>query len=264
MIRDRREVAAPFDKLSNFRDVGGLQTVNGQTFKSGMLFRSDELSRATARDLARLQALDLKLICDLRSPQEGRMRQSRRLREGSIQIAHIPLHAQATQDGSRRKLLGFLFGKSGGEQFRAFSRDYYHHIAFEQTSRIRELITLLAKEGNLPALIHCTAGKDRTGFVAAVIQLLVGVPHEVVMAEYLRTNDSFAPRLEKAIKVMRVVTLFQVSPERMRLILMAHPEFLAEVRDRIFAEHGSIEGYLRDACEIDRDTLQRLKAHLLG
>jgi protein-tyrosine phosphatase len=84
------------------------------------------------------------------------------------------------------------------------------------------------------------------------------------MEDYLRTNNYFGPRLEKLIKVMRVVTLPQVSPERMRLILMAHPEFLNEVHDTIVKRYGAVETYLREACGIDRDTLKKLKDRLLA
>ncbi|WP_225410765.1 tyrosine-protein phosphatase [Stigmatella hybrida] len=256
-------VVHPFQRLSNFRDVGGLKTADGRTLRTGVLFRSDELSRLNAEDWVKLRGLGIQLICDLRSPGE---RQKRRLRlpDESIRVVNIPLHEQATQDGSRRKLLGFLFGKTGGERFREFSRAYYHHIAFEQTARIREVFTLLAEEQNLPAVIHCTAGKDRTGFLAALIQWLAGVRYEEVMEGYLRTNDYFAPRLEKFLKVMRVLTLAQVSSERMRLILMAHPDFLEEVHGTLMKRHGSVETYLREACGIEQDTLRKLKDRLLA
>ena len=262
--REIREVVHPFQSLSNFRDVGGLKTADGRTFRAGVLFRSDELSRLNAKDLVKLQGLGIKLICDLRSPGETQKRRPPRLPDESIRVVNVPIHEQAAQeDGSRRKLLGFLFGKSGGDRFREFSRDYYHHIAFGQTARIREVITLLSEEQHLPALIHCTAGKDRTGFLAALIRLLLGVPYEAVMEDYLLTNDYFGPRLEKLIKVMRVVTLSQVSPERMRLILMAHPEFLGEVHDTIVKRYGAVETYLREACGIEQHTLQKLKDRLL-
>jgi protein-tyrosine phosphatase len=253
-----------FDGLSNFRDIGGVRTADGHTLKPGVLFRSDELSRMTERDLAKLEELDIKLICDLRSLQERQRKQPRTAPSKAIQIVNIPLHDQATQDGSRKKLLGFLFGKTGGDRFREFSREYYRHIAFEQTARIREVITLLSNEQHLPAVIHCNAGKDRTGFLAAIIQLLAGVPYDVVMEDYLRTNHHFERRLERFIKVMRVATLFRVSQERMRLILMTHPEFLDEVYGSIIKRHGSIEEYLCEACEISRDTLQRLRKLLLA
>lgn len=258
------EVVYPFERVSNFRDVGGLTTVDGRTLKTGVLFRSEELSRMTARDLATLRGFNFKLICDLRSPRERREKPSPVARIETIRVVNIPILPPANQDGSSRKLLfSFLFGKTGGDRFREFSRACYHSIAFEQTSRIRDVIMLLSKEESLPALIHCSAGKDRTGFLAALIQLLAGVPYEMVMDDYLLTNDHFRPRLENFIKWMRLMTLCQVSPERIRLVAMAHPEFLDEVHTLIVKNYGSVEAYLCEACKLEHDTLRNLKNRLL-
>lgn len=260
----QREVLYPFEKLSNFRDLGGLTTVDGRTLKTGVLFRSEELSRMTANDLARLRGFNLKLICDLRSPRERREKQSPATLTETIRVVNIPMLPPANLDaGSRKLLLSFLFGSSGGDRFREFSRACYHSIAFEQTSRIREVITLLSSEENLPALIHCSAGKDRTGFLAALIQLLAGAPYEMVMDDYLLTNDHILPRLERFIKWMRIMTLCQVSPERIRLVAMAHHEFLDEVHTLIVKNYGSVETYLCEACKIESDTLRSLKNQLL-
>ena len=91
------------------------------------------------------------------------------------------------------------------------------------------------------------------------IQLLVCVPCEGVMKDYLRTNDYFEPRLEKFVKVMRVAALPRVSPERTRPILMAPPEFLSQVHDTIVKQYPAVETYIRKACRIDQDVLQKLE-----
>jgi protein-tyrosine phosphatase len=257
-----RKSISPFPRLSNFRDAGGLKTTDGRTLRAGVLFRSDELSRLNAEDCVQLRGLGIRLICDLRAPSESQKRRLR-LPDASIRVVNIPLHERAIQDGNRQKLLGFLFRKTGGDQFRVFIRDYYHHLAFEQTARLGQVITLLAEEQSLPVLIHCTAGRDRTGLVVALLQLLVGVRYEAVMEDYLRTNESFGPRMEKFIRVMRAMTLFQVSPERMRLIMRAHPDFLNEVHDTLLKRYGSVEAYLREACGIAPETLRKLKDRLL-
>ncbi|WP_437581598.1 tyrosine-protein phosphatase [Sorangium sp. So ce887] len=259
------EVVYHFENVSNFRDLGGVKTADGHTFRTGVLFRSDELSRMSPQDRVKLQDFNIKVICDLRSPRESQKKPPR-LANKSIQVVNIPLVEQATEDAlfRRSKMLSFLFSRTGGDEYLDFTRSFYHHLAFEQTSRIREVITLLSKEDSLPALIHCTMGKDRTGFLAAVIQLLVGVPYQTVVEEYLRTNDYLAPRWEKVVKVTRVLTLFQVPTERVRLMIMAYPDFLHEVHDRIVEKYGSFERYLCEACEIDRGTQQRLKDRLLA
>ncbi len=129
---------------------------------------------------------------------------------------------------------------------------------------MREVLGLLSNDEHLPALVHCSAGKDRTGFVIALIQLLVGVPYPRVMDDYLLSNEHFAARRERLIRILHLVTLLQLSPERMRILLSARPELLDEVHGEIVERHGSVESYLRDACGIDSASLQRLKSRLLA
>jgi len=247
-------------KLANFRDVGGVTTADGRMFRAGVLFRSAELSRLSPSDQAKLRDFNFKLICDLRSPKESNKHP---LRVGGIRVTNISLHDPVVYDGNRRRIIGFLFGRSGGDRFRAFVREYYHHLAFERSAPIREAMTLLARENSLPALIHCQAGKDRTGWLAALIQLLVGVPYETVRDDYLLTNDYYESRFDRFIRVLRIMTLFQVPAERIRLILTTHPESLDEVHGRIVEEYGSVAEYLAEACGIERDILSRLKGQLL-
>jgi protein-tyrosine phosphatase len=261
--RENPKPVYPFRGLSNFRDVGGLSTRDGRTVRTGVLFRSDELSRLTTADVQTLQGFGIRLICDLRSADESRKR-GPRLGGASIRTVNVPLHDQRMQDGLRRKVIGFLVGATGGDRFWKFGRSYYHHIAFERPERIREVITLLANDENQPAVLHCSAGRDRTGFVAALIQLLVGVPYEAVRADYLRTNDYFASRIAKFIRVLRVATLGQVSEQRMRLVLMVHPELLDEVHAEIVRRHGDARTYLHEACGVDHDTLRKLEDRLLS
>jgi protein-tyrosine phosphatase len=258
-----RELTRPFTSLTNFRDIGGQQTSDGHVVKTGVLFRSEDLSRIKTRDLEQLRQLNLRLICDLRSPAECRRRPSRVAADSSLRIVNIPLHDEAKLKGNGKLLLRCLLSKNGDAHFRAFCRGYYHHLAFERTALVGQVVSLLAREESLPALIHCTAGRDRTGFIAALIQLLLGVPYQTVLDEYLCTNDRYAPRLEKLLKLVRILTLFQVPSERVRLLLMAHPDSLAEVHDSIVREHGSIEGYLSDACSLDGQALKTLRQSLL-
>ncbi len=230
--------------------------------KTGMLYRSDDISRITEHDLERLIEYKIKVICDLRTPKEHQAKQSHILPHGQFHVFHIPLHLQET-GASKRQWFDFFFGKSGDEHFKKFSRAYYHHMAIESTLQIREIITLVSREENLPALIHCTAGKDRTGYISAVIQLLAKVPYERVVQDYLLTNDYYKARLESVIKMMRWMTLFQVTPERMKLILMANREFLDEVYRGLMETYGSIEMYLNKGCGIELCTLRKFKELLL-
>lgn len=258
----QREVLHLFEKLANFRDIGGLQTIDGRVMKAGILYRSDDISKMTQKDAEKLSTYNIKVVCDLRTPKKHRSKRSRHAFNESFTLFNFPLHLEETQ-ASRRMIFNFFFGRSGRERFLEFSSGYYQHMAFESTSQIKALITMLAQEENLPALIHCTAGKDRTGYVAALIQLFAGVPYETVAQEYLLTNHHYQTRLEKVAKIVNGVTLKRVSPERTKLILMAHQQFLDEVYQALMQKYGSVEVYLRDGCGMEESTLAKFKESLL-
>jgi protein-tyrosine phosphatase len=235
--------------------------LDGRTLKTGVLFRSDDPFRLSVLDRTKLRDFGIQLVCDLRTPGQSRKRPSRMA--PPIRVVNISLHDEEKFDLKRAQLLGFLFGEAGGNRFRDFIRAYYRHIVFDRTAQVREVITLLAQEGNLPALIHCTAGKDRTGFIVALIQLMCGVPYEAVRADYLRTNDAFAPSVARAAKTVRRLTLYRVTEERIRTVLMAHPDHLDEVHEEILRRYSSVEKYLTEACGIESTAIERLKERLL-
>ena len=247
-----------FDSLSNFRDLGGVTTLDRHTFRTGLIFRSDAPTHLTLHDLALFRELKIRLICDLRSPQEHRQPSYVHPR-----VVNVPIHTQPTLEARPLELLRCLFFKNGADRFHAFTHSFYQHLAFADPTRIGQVIHLLAQDGNLPALIHCNAGMDRTGLMAAILQLSAGVSYETVRAEYLRTDDAFAPRRARFIRIARLVSLFQISRERLELILTAHPEDLDEVYRRMLAEYGSVETYLISAAKVDADTLRKLKLRLV-
>lgn len=252
-----------FDQLYNFRDLGGCETSEGRRLRTGVLFRCAELHRGSARDLDQLKQLNLALICDLRSPRESMRKQPRLTWAAAPRLVNVPLHDPCHHDEHRRRLLGFLLRRDGVERFRAFCRLYYQHLAFERATRLGEAITLLASPENQPALIHCAAGKDRTGVVAAFIQLMLGVPFSTVSAEYVRSNDEVGPRLERLIATLRLSSLSPALSERLRLIAATYPDYLAEIHDQILAAHGSIEQYLCQLCGVRPQTVEQLRARLL-
>ena len=227
--------------VSNFRPVAGL--------KPETLYRSDDPWRFSETSAILLRERGIRTICDLRSPKETRKRPTLH----PERTIHIPFD----QPGEL-KVLSCLFGQTGEDRFRELFRGFYHDIAFQQTGKIRRVIETLASPDNLPALIHCNAGKDRTGLTAAIVQLLNGVPYEAVREDYLKTNELFQVRLDRFIKRLRAITLYRVPEQRMRVIAMAHAEYLDEVYAKICKDYGSVEAYIA----LEPATLKCLKANL--
>jgi protein-tyrosine phosphatase len=142
-------------------------------------------------------------------------------------------------------------------------KDYYRRIAFDHATQIGEILTLISDKKNLPALIHCTGGKDRTGFVFAIIQLLIGMPRKTVLEDYLLSNHFSKPQIARLIRYIRRMSLFQVSPDRIRPVLEARCEYLENVLDDILNTYGTIEVYLRKACGVTHQSILTLHELLL-
>jgi protein-tyrosine phosphatase len=253
--------------VSIFRDIGGHRSLEGQLIKRGVLFRSGELARISSEELEQLRHINLKLIIDLRTPQERKSKpdnlpQPDTIRQDVIRVVNVPLDRMGLEPAPRM-LFKFLRGWPDGGEFEEFVRDYYEGLAFEDTAQVGEIFTLISDPHNLPALIHCTAGKDRTGLIAALIQLTVGVPRETVIQDFLTSNRYYEPVMQKYIRRIRRMTLFQVPPERIRRIFVVRREYLEHVLDRITETYGNVSGYLRKGCGIDPLVIMRLRQLLL-
>lgn len=254
--------AFQFDKLYNFRDIGGLKTKDGKIMKSGILYRSDDISRLTSNDMAALEGYNLRVICDLRTVNERKSKSYDIPQHWGLRVVQVPIH-HGSQDFTRFQFFRFLVGKSNDIDFEKMIRDFYHCMVTERTAEIKEVFTLVAQAGHVPALIHCTGGKDRTGFIAALIQLVVGVPHETVIEQYLLSNTLVKPRMKKVERFIRWMSLWQVSPERIKPMLVVRREYLEEALDYILQQDGSIENYLIKTCGIEESTLKALQSMLV-
>ena len=133
--------------------------------------------------------------------------------------------------------------------------------AFASTfvDRYRTLLARIGDPANLPALIHCTGGKDRAGFGSAVILLALGVPRETIFEDYLLTNYATRDHVERTLLVIRFASLFRTDPERVRPLLGVHRDFLAAAFEVVDTGFGSDAAYLREALgvsDVERDALR--------
>lgn len=249
--------------LRNFRDAGGLQTEQGRWMKAGILFRSDDLSPLDAGGLDVLQGMGIKLILDLRSPNERAKKLIRFQPRHAIRVESIPFY-QNGEDFSPGAFLSFLIKESGTIDFERFMMEFYRSIAFESSEQIRTVLRLLSDERNLPAVIHCTGGKDRTGTMCAFIQLLLGVPRSVVMEQYLATNDRMRSYRKQVTTYLRLFTFFRLSPERLQPFLEARRHYLEDILDEIYSRFPTMEDFLRQYCGVESNTIQQIKKRMLG
>ena len=203
----------PLEGCFNFRDLGGYRARDGRTVKSGRLFRSDALHHMTTQDMAYVQSsLEVSMVVDLRNPDEAEGAGRWPTVGSTVRYHNIPYlegrdvsHPAADIDPAVRLT------------------EIYTWIISNAGKRVAESVRALAGESSLPAVFHCTAGKDRTGVLSAIILGLLGVDDEQIMADYCLTNQiigSLGPRLrQRPGNEDRPLTAFEAQPKAMERAL---------------------------------------------
>lgn len=246
--------------LPNFRDIGGVPTRDGHRLTTGRVFRSERPHRIAPGDRARLETLGVGLVIDLRTAADRTKNPA--AATGRAQVRSIPLHEDPSFDIGLGHLARFLASAEGEARFRAFVARYYRHLAHERAPQIGVAITAVAGARE-PVWIHCTAGRDRTGMLVAILEGALGVPEDIVLAGFRETDLRYAARLERLRRVLRAITLLRVPDARIRAVLRCQSETLAEVLTELSSRHGSIEGYVRHACGVDDATFAALRSSLI-
>ena len=217
----------------NFRDLGGLPTRDGATTRTGVLYRSDALHHLEPRDVDRLAELGMRTVVDLRSSAE--LEQSGRgpLEATEIDFVHAPL--SHSDQGVHVLPPSLVDGDLG-----------HHYVASlaDRTETLAEVITCLASPRHLPAVFHCTAGKDRTGMVAALVLSLVGVDDHVIVEDYTLTDDRMALVMGKIRATGGVSELPEAVAAR---VARAEASSMETFLDGLGREHGGAAGWARAA-----------------
>jgi protein-tyrosine phosphatase len=240
----------------NVRDIGGYRTADGRHTRWGQVFRSGGLSELTDADQQYLAALGLHLVCDLRTLQEA-ARSPDRLPEGTPYRA-LPVYGdqEAVSKLGISRLLLNLHRLDG-----LLLESYTHSMIAEKGRIFGEGLRAIAD--GLPALIHCTAGKDRTGVLTALLLHILGVPEETIVADYTLTNRVY-PRLMASLRPdVQPLARIGIRAEDMKALLSANPATMRDTLAYARSRYGSIDAYLRDECGVDDTLRDRLRELLL-
>lgn len=266
-LRDEHgnEALVPERKLGmegtpNFRDFGGYPTADGRRVKWGYLYRSGQLSRLSDRDIDLLASLELDLICDFRREEEQQSDPSRLPRQRPPRIASLPIipgsNSRFFEEAERQGGGKVAFGRRAMFDFmREINRDFADGQRDTYARMFREVLD----EEDARFLVHCAAGKDRTGFAVALVLLALGVPREVVMADYMLTGRFFLPEREME-RLQRKYGMEHVDPEAVLPMLEVHEAYLAQALASIDAAYGDVDTYLEQALGVgpaEREALRR-------
>ncbi|KUF18498.1 tyrosine-protein phosphatase [Streptomyces silvensis] len=250
--------------VRNFRDVGGLPTVDGRRTRYGVLFRSGHLAHATAADAAFLTSLGLHTVFDFRNAADQRL-EGPDVELPGVRNVNLPLSDPAdgaafwkmVRDGDLDQLRTALSdGRAAGRMSSS-----YRTIIRERTAEHGQVLGALA-EDSVPALMHCAAGKDRAGLSIAVTLLAVGVERDAILADYLKSNAA-----HRRYKVRRSSSAADaMSPEVLELLsplFDARAEYLAAAFETFEQTWGDTETYLTHGLGLTPGTRERLRERLL-
>ncbi len=237
----------------NFRDVGGIRTADG-VIRSGVLYRSAALAQLQPTGVKALEALGVSDVFDLRGYREIGREGEDRVPDG-VAVTVAPFHPEEDETPAHEVQQDDGRPWTGADRLRA----YYAAIptlAPAQASVAALLRTLATGSGSV--LVHCAAGKDRTGWAVSTVLLAAGADRDAALADYLLSNT--------AIPSLRAWMLGLYGDDALRAddqILGVDESYLQVAWDAADAAFGSFDGYL-DAIGIDSGILQRLRARLVG
>jgi protein-tyrosine phosphatase len=229
----------PLEGAHNFRDLGGYTTTDGRQVRWGRVYRSDHLNGLTDSDRSAIAAIGLKAVVDFRLPFEREQRPSK-LPDGT-EVFHFGMSDGPNAEDSVRRIQRAMAGEEPMPDW-----DYwyvaYHAMLDNSAPMFVNTMTLLAEPGRLPALYHCTGGKDRTGLASVFLLDLLGVPAATVLDDFELTNLHRTPvrvrEMSAGLEAMGVPVVDALP------ILGVVRAAMHDAYNRLITEHGGAERYL--------------------
>lgn len=252
-----------FEAIENFRDFGGYATACGRGLKAGRLFRSANHSYATEADLQVLRDLGVRVIVDLRRPMERQREPSKRWPDFD---GHVVENDHEVHDKDWSVMLQHA-AELDARWFFEDSLHFYREGPFE--ARHIDLFSryfhaLGEAEGGL--LVHCAAGKDRTGMICALTHKLAGVHHDDTLADFLATNHP--DRQDKRVAFLgpwiHDLTGRVVADDALRVAVSVNAAYLEAALDQIEKTSGSVDAYLETVLGVDKALRGRIEERILG
>ena len=249
----------------NFRDFGGYRTADGKWVKMGKLYRADALDKLTDADLATVDALGIKLICDLRTNTERAKGPDKEIAGATNEQIDVTGQDQLTQTLTAAVTSGDpaeqqrLFGDGKAEQLLI---DGGRKLVSDPTplAQYHTMLTRIEDPAHLPTVLHCTAGKDRTGWAAAAILSTLGVPKSTVTQDYLLSNDLLKAKNDATLAQTKAL----IDRSLLEPLITVRKEYLDASFAEVKAKYGTFAKYLTKGLGVDAAARKKLQQELLA
>jgi protein-tyrosine phosphatase len=262
MVTAERSRVLPFEGGCNFRDIGGYAAAGGATVRWERVYRTAVLSYFTGSDHPGLLDLGVRAICDLRRGEE-RQREPTRWPDANVR----PMSWRDDENmPTIRRFAASRPNTAAG--MRDSMIDLYKALPQWMAPRIRGMFECIAT-GNMPLIVHCAAGKDRTGIAIAVLLGMLGVSEQTILEDYLLTNRFDFEKFIRTRKDTHLGLADEMNPllampaDVREVLFTADADYLQAAIDQIAAAHGGIEAYLSTSVQLDAQTVRKVREQLL-
>ncbi len=242
-----------FEGSPNFRDYGGYITEDGRSVKWRKLFRSGQLASLTDNDLERFSHLKIKLVFDFRRDDERERDPSLFPCQAKPQVVGLPITPGSSAGFSENITRGTI----GADEMARHMCASYREFALDQAEHFRTMFSHILKQKEGASLVHCAAGKDRTGFAVAMVLTVLGVPRKTIIDDYMLTARYF--NIDKEIERIHKKYQWDGNRDGIRPLLEVRESYLHSAFDTIDQHFSSIEAYLKDVLGLglaERELLQ--------
>lgn len=263
-------MSAALPDIPNFRDAGGLATDSGQVMRRGVVYRSAQLFGLTRAQEGELVALGVSEVYDLRTTAEVDHRPDSLPDSITLVVDDVLADRPHSAAAEVASIVNSHADRASVEQINAIVGDgrakqlmietYQHFVTLPSAhSAYRGLLSGIA-DGHGAAVIHCTAGKDRSGWGIALLQLVAGARMDDVMADYLLSNEpmrqAYGPMLE-------AFAAEGGDADSLAHMMLVEPDYINAAFTLMREQFGDLDGYLSTGLGLTRDGLDRLRSRLL-
>lgn len=248
----------PVSGTKNLRDIGGYPTTDGRTVRWGVLYRSDALNKLKDDGLHTLKTMGISLVVDFRAEHEVE-REPDKLPDGA---RLLNLHMEDSSTKVWHEARSEMTKNMKTMDPAKFMIKTNIELATKFTPVYRKFFNELVNANGRPVLFHCAAGKDRTGFAAAVILRVLGVPHNVAMQDYLLTNKYLLSAYKWEISLARILKGKKFA-EGITGFMRADERYISAAFNRLEQDHGSFENYIWNGLGLSESKIATLKKYYL-
>ncbi len=246
--KNETEKVFKIKKVHNFRTIGNIKNTEGRSLREGALYRSAHLNKLKKKSFDELGKLGITEIIDLRNSKEI-FEKPDHLPNGITYKKYSAFEDEGDQLSQARKLV--LKGKVNASDADKRMMDFYREYVTENPETIKNIITEIL-DAEKPILYHCTAGKDRTGIVTALILTILKFDKETIYNEYLLSNNFRKPLVEKRLRLANNLHFLypKMDLQVLEKLSWVEKRYLDAAFEEINKKYGSTDAYIQQILSI--------------